>query len=398
MLRNFKFKIVGHWRHQSRWVSSTARRELRVPLLSGSSFSVGSSTPSDPTDCARWWTPSGHGRTEMRQTQKWFLMAAANINPSAIDHQVEPFLTLSVLAELNTQFPQKNFPNVFAFKSTRLWNWDMAIAPVSLEGKVRNLRRCVPRRCGRSLHGGRGRWSASARRCSLDSTRSCSGCSPAPGWPRIGGPRSWPWWTRGSCRSASAWVACFHTSTSAHWIRLQMYVGKTTKLERIKLDCSSLVVTVRIQRLVCHLVALDSFEKVIHDPLPVSLRVVRTGHFHFLPKTFSTFNWGELAGRRLLHNAVDNANINRLWVWPPPDEVVVKHSAWVRTLVHTIILAAMTSGSSQTDSTKNTCWKYSDSEQQCVKKAPIKKRIKRHLFARGRYPLRWNLLCLIFIF
>lgn len=59
---------------------------------------------------------------------------------------------------------------------------------------------------------------------------------------------------------------------------------------REKLDCFSLVVAVGVQRLVCHLVALDSLEKVIHDPLPVSLRVVRTGHFHFLPKTFSTFN------------------------------------------------------------------------------------------------------------
>lgn len=61
-------------------------------------------------------------------------------------------------------------------------------------------------------------------------------------------------------------------------------------------ECFSLVVVVGVQRLVCHLVALDSFEKVIHDPLPVSLRVVWTGHFHFLPKTFSTFKQGELAG------------------------------------------------------------------------------------------------------
>lgn len=134
---------------------------------------------------------------------------------------------------------------------------------------------------------------------------------------------------------------------------------------RKELDCFSLVVIVRIQRLVCHLVALDSFEKVIHDPLPVSLRVVRTGHFHFLPKTFSTFKQGELAGHCLLHNNVDNANINRLWVRPPTNEVVLKHSAWLRTLVHTRILAAMTSGSSQTDSTKNTCWKQSDSDGQC---------------------------------
>lgn len=146
---------------------------------------------------------------------------------------------------------------------------------------------------------------------------------------------------------------------------------------RVKLDCFSLVVTVRIQRLVCHLVALDSFEEVVHDPLSVSLRVVWTGHFHFLPKTFSTFNWGELAGQRLLHNTVDNTNINRLWLRPLLDEVVVKRSAWLRTLVHTRILAAMTSGSSQTDSTKNTCWKYTDSEQLCVKK-PQKKKNSKH--------------------
>lgn len=66
----WQFKLAGHWRHQSHWVSSTARRGLRAPLLSGSSFSVGSSTPSDPTDCARWWTLSVHGRTAMRKTQK----------------------------------------------------------------------------------------------------------------------------------------------------------------------------------------------------------------------------------------------------------------------------------------------------------------------------------------
>lgn len=70
MLRKVIFKLAGHWRHQSRWVSSTARRGLRAPPLSGSSFSAGSSTPSDPTGCARWWTLSGHGRTEIRKTQE----------------------------------------------------------------------------------------------------------------------------------------------------------------------------------------------------------------------------------------------------------------------------------------------------------------------------------------
>lgn len=112
----------------------------------------------------------------------------------------------------------------------------MAIAPVSLEGKVRNLRRCVPRRCGRSPHGGRGRWSASARGCSLDSTQSCSGCSPAPGWPRIGGLRSWPWWRRGSCRSAGAWVTRFNTDPTQTRVLAELgfkcMVRKLQKLER----------------------------------------------------------------------------------------------------------------------------------------------------------------------
>lgn len=179
------FKIAGHWRRQSRWVSSTARRGLQVPRLSGWSFSVGSSTPSDPPDCARRWTLSAHERTEVRERHRWvffFFFAADNFN------------------RVNSQKPDFFFfLYLFAFNMRRVMKLRHAIAPVCLEGKVRNLRRCVPRRCGRSLRGGRGRWSASARRCSLDSTQSCSGCSPAPGWPRIGGQRSWPWWTRGSC-------------------------------------------------------------------------------------------------------------------------------------------------------------------------------------------------------
>lgn len=45
---------------------------------------------------------------------------------------------------------------------------------------------------------------------------------------------------------------------------------------------SLLVIFVRVEGLVCDLVALYSFKEVIHHPLSMPLWVVRTRHFHLL--------------------------------------------------------------------------------------------------------------------
>lgn len=91
-----------------------------------------------------------------------------------------------------------------------------------------------------------------------------------------------------------------------------------------------LVIIIRIQWLVGDFVALDAFQEVVHDLLSMTFGVIRTRHLHFL--------YTEMISYIQVVQCT-----------------TVKAPKKAESCCFTIMLAAITSGSSQTDSTKNTC-------------------------------------------